>query len=499
MSDLIIVGTEFPTESHGQGFFQVDQGQLWAYLNSQWSPITGNKKYTITAPVSIFIAGVLRNSQIDLTTISIANNLTSKPDTCSFLMFDDGDYDIRPVVGQQIDIYSYDTNTKIFSGEISNYMQKERNLGTLRFEYKISSTDFTRRFSKRLVNKDYTSEKAGDIIKDIIDTYFTEFSYINVEDGPTIDYVKFSYINGDSAIKKIAKLTGYDWYVDFNKDLHFFLPSTNYAPYELTEVLATSGNYTGLNFKSDKTNYKNKVYLQGSSFLEAFNDDIQVADGSQTTFNLAYEPHTPIVVSVDTGGGYVAKTLGIDNIDTSGYDFVVNYSEKCVRNLDLATLNSGDKIKVTYKKAVKLIVYDEDTTSQSDIQAREGGDGIYEYKINDNTIEDIDTARDRITAEITDFKDPLVNGSYKSNQYGYEAGQILKINLPSWGQASKEYKIQTVIIRPTTQLGNDNRFHIGYTIKFQSFDRGFDNWLLDIYNNSVGKEIVIKGDEKVTT
>lgn len=642
MADLVIIGIAFPTESNGQIFHQIDTGQVWAYLNSAWSPITGGEASTLDAPISIFINGVNRNANIKLTSVSIKNNITSKVDTASFMFYDHGDYAIRPDVGYQVDIFSYDTNDKIFSGEIIKIKTEDETQGLLQFQYTIQCVDYTKRLAKRLIIEDYTSQKAGDIIKDIIDNYYNEFSYINVEDGPTIDFVSFNYMTGDNCIRKICSLTGYDWYVDYNKDIHFFLPATDYTPYvifesgddyteyiEITadnkyldfgiklngqwpwtdamnftiiipegnytlgateadagslckaiydaiiaqaysirlfmdeirvvnnkfriaakwgllnddfkfychsganshrsmatilgfkdkdylvhgdvtakyfegeydvfEVPYTRGNYTNLSINKDKSNYKNKIYLQGSSYLEAYTGDIQVADGEQTTFNLAYEPHSPIVISVDTGGGYVVKTHGIDNIDTSGYDFVINYSEKCIRNLDLAKLTAGHIIKTTYYKKIKTIVYEEDTDSQLFIKEIEGGNGIYEYKFNDDTIADLATARDRISAEIDDFKNPLISGSFITNQYGYEAGQILRIKFPSYGFISYALKVQSVIIKPKIPANSANRFYVEYNVQFQSFDRSFDDFLINMYSNSVNKEIVVKGDEKLTT
>jgi hypothetical protein len=506
MADLVILksGQVPPTAINGQQWLQADTGQLWAYLNDKWSPITGGRGFDIINPLSIFIGGLNRTCATKLGSLKINNQITSKVDTCSFTLYNDGDSVIRPEVGEQIDIFEYGTSTKIYSGEISKIKQSQESLLNNYFSFSISSTDYTKRLSKRLVTKEYTNEFAGDIIKDIIDTYYTEFSYINVQEGPKIDYVAFNLVTGLNAIKKIAKLSGYDWYVDPTKDIHFFLPATNYAPYELyddNDTKIESDHYFNLKINRDKANYRNKIYLQGGYYTEAFNDDIQVADGEQTTFNLAYEPYSPVAVYVDTGSGYVQKTLGVDNIDTSGYDFVVNQTEKCVRNLDLATLNAGNKIKVTYNKRIKIIVEDENTTSQSDIQSREGGDGIYEYKLNDDTIASIASANERIDAEIADYKDPQVSGSFITDQPGYQAGQIIKTYLKTWGYDydDNEFKIQTVTITPKTPKGEDERSFVEYKIVFRSFERSFEQFLLNMYDNSTNKEIVVKGDEKLIT
>jgi hypothetical protein len=501
MADLFLFDKiENIIKQEGQCTIDPITGQTWAYLGTQWTPVTGGQPFTFQNPVTIFISGNLRNENIKHQSLKINNVLTNKIDTASFIFWDDGDSSIKPEVGEQVDIFEFKTNTKIFGGEISQITQTQEIPGNhTRFVYNISCTDYTKRLHKRLVTETYTNQKAGDIIKDIINTYFNEFSTINVADGPTLDSVQFNYVYADDAIKKIAKLSNYDWYVDYVKDVHFFLPATNYAPYSLTENVASSGHFKDLKITRDKTRYRNTIYLQAGYELTPVNDDIQVADGERTNFNLAFEPYSPVRAYVDTGSGFVEKTVGIDNIDTSGKDFVVNQTEKALKNLDLAKLNSGDILKVTYNKRVRLIVTDNDPTSISDIQAREGGDGVYEFKIQDDTIDTLDAARERTAAEINDYKDPIISGTFITDQFGYKAGQILQVNLPNWGYGSKEYKIQSVTIQPMTSFGVDNRAYLKITVKFATFEAGWNEFILGIYNQSSNKEIIVKGDEKLTT
>ena len=47
--------------------------------------------------------------------------------------------------------------------------------------------------------------------------------------------------------------------------------------------------------------------------------------------------------------------------------------------------------------------------------------------------------------------------------------------------------------------GVDGTAYVKYTVEFATILRGFEEFLIDLYNNSTNKEIVVKGDEKVTT
>jgi hypothetical protein len=499
MADLFVFGNNVPDSPlNGQCWIQAETGQVWTFLNNEWRTLTGGEKFIFEPPFTVFIAATNRNENIGGKSLKIKNILTHRIDICSFLLYDNGDSNIRPVVGEQIDIFEYGTNEKVFGGEIANFTQKQISPGIYQFVYTVSCTDFTKRLHRKLATKDYTNQKAGDIIKDLIDTYIPEFSYANVADGPTIDFLSFNYKPIDECIKKIAKITNYEWYVDYTKDINFFLPSTEYAPYTITENPETSGHHNELIISQNKTQYRNKVYLLGALELSSF-DDIQVADGSRVSFNLSYEPYNTVSAFVDTGGGFVAKTVGIDGVDTSGYDFVVNRSDKVLRNLDLATLNNGDILKVTYNRKTKLIVNDSDAASISQIQSIEGGDGIYEFKLEDDTIETLDAGRERVDAELRDHANPIINGRFLTDQRGYKAGQILQINLPSWGYSNKEYNIFSVTTSVKSGVDKNKRAYIEYAIEFSTFFRGFYEFIQSIYNKSIGKEIVIKGDEKLTS
>lgn len=96
---------------------------------------------------------------------------------------------------------------------------------------------------------------------------------------------------------------------------------------------------------------------------------IFVADGSQTSFTLDYKPKD-LAVSVDTGGGYVSKTLGVENlVDESSVQFVYNFQEKVVRNGSHATLSAGHKIKFVYYPYQAIRVRVSDPASIATMQA----------------------------------------------------------------------------------------------------------------------------------
>jgi hypothetical protein len=299
-------------------------------------------------------------------------------------------------------------------------------------------------------------------------------------------YVSFNYKNLAECIKEICKLTGYDWYVDYDKDVHFFSYETNVAPYRLTESLLTTGNYTNLSISTDKSQLKNKITVRGGVYLSELFTDEQTSTGIEVSFSVRYTPRSPISVYVDSGAGYVAKTLGIDSIDTSGKDFVVNVNEKVVKNLDHAKLTDGHKIKITYKYEIQVLTEDTDDISIELMKEIEGGTGEYETIINDTKIQTLEAAHDRAAAELDEYANPMIKGSFTTDQHGYRSGQLLEIALPTWGY-NESYLIQSV----TSKLLETNKF--SYTVQFATSLKGLTQFLAELFDR--GNTIIVRSNE----
>jgi len=452
-------------------------GQAYMKLGDIWSPL-GSSENTITYKnVTYLINGVDKTSMISM--VSIEDILTQEVDSCFFTLLDSTG-DNKPEVGQEVVIFYRETPSSTpvirFAGRIEEVPQLQVSPGI--YQYEITCTDYTQELNKRLVVETYTSQTAGDIIKDLVNTYATGLGTAFIQDGITVDYIAFNYKYPFECITEIAELLGYDWYVDYERQVHFFESTTNNAPYDVDES-ATSGDYKDLTILVHKTELKNVAVVRGGYEFSSLFTQEKEADGVQESFSFRYKPFAPISVYVDTGGGYVAKTLGIDNIDTSGVDFVYNNAEKVIKNLDHAVLTAGHKIKLTYKYKKPILARVDDEASIQNMIDYEGGDGIYEAPlIIDNTIETKDQARARGQAELNQYSNPLVEGSFTTTQYGYRSGQILTINIASRGYTDRQYLIQQVVAT-SLKMGK-----FQYEIVFASKLKGLTDYLIQLHKDS---------------
>lgn len=465
----------------GKGWVNNKTGTAYIYLAGKWIPFAGSSPWTeYFQGFIVLINGNDRTQYVKARSLRITDVLTSQVDTCSFI-FDDIAGTEKPDIGQDVTIYFEDSDTKIFGGNIQSMPQNQ--ISPWIYTYSVKCTDYSRGLNKKLVVETYEDKTCGYIIADIVSKYCPEFTTANVQAGLEISFIAFNYKTVNECLKNLANLTKYDWYVDYDKDIHFFVKGTETAPYELNET-ATSGRFKDLTIEVDKTQLKNRVYVRGGFYLSDLYTQYISADGKQLSFLLAYTPYEPMSVYV----GGVQKTSGIDNIDKTGKDFVVNVNEKTIKNLDYALIGAGVEFKVTYKYKIPILFVADDEISQAAMVAIEGGDGIYEDLITDSTIETLDAARERAAAELLDYSNPIIDGEFSTDQYGYRSGQLLTVNIPS-RDINSQYIIQSVT---KTAIGGGQ---FTYTIKFATKLKGLIDFLIYLIN--AGKEISTREDEVI--
>ena len=488
--DWKLISEETPSSIYtGRVWLKPSTGAAYLRLGDSWITIGTQGSETTDYHITLLINGIDKTQYLRRQTLIIDDILTQEVNTCSFT-FDDLGSGNKPEIGNEIIIMykqtSISTPTIIFAGKIME--PPELRVSVQKYIYEIQCSDYTQDLMKRQVADTYENMSAGDIIKDIVNNYAPELGTFHVQDGIEIEYIQFNYVYPNECIIQLAELIGYDWYVDYERNIHFFSRTTNEAPYELKED-GTGGEYRDLFINVDKSQLINSQTVRGGYEFSDLYTQERVADGTQVSFNLDYEAFTPISVYVDTGGGYAAKTLAVDNIVTTGYDFVYNEAEKVIKNLDYAVLTSGHKIKITYKYKKPILARVEDTDSILAMINYEGGNGVYEGQlIIDETIETKESARDRARAEINQYSNPIVTGTFITTEYGYKSGQLLTINISS-RNIDTQYLIHQV---NTVSLGNGV---FEYEITFSTKLKGLTDFLIGLYDDSRG--LFVRTDELI--
>lgn len=388
----------------------------------------------------------------------ITDLLTKEANTASFEIF--GTYSDKPTEGEEVVIKHH--GVKIFNGRVVRI--SPRKLSGSDFVFAIHCVDWQVDLDKKLVVETYTDETLYNIIDDINTKYLTGFTINNViNPGATIDRIQFNYQYPSECFQELAEITGYDWYVDYDKDIHFFVQDTNTAPIEL---LDGGTEFENLRIIPDISQLANRIWVRGGWYKSnTYTQDTITAAAGQEEFPIVYRPHD---FAVTVGG--VGKTVGIENQDAPGSnDFLLNADEKLLK-IDTISMAGGEAVVMSYTYEIPILARVDKLTSQTAIAAIQGGDGVYEKYIVDEYIETIDQAIERGNAELTKYANTMVNGSFYSFQTGWRTGQQLHIDLTD-RNIDKYYLIREVKI---IAIGGNK---LRYEIKFATQLLGF-TWML---------------------
>ncbi len=405
------------------------------------------------------INGIDISETVESTSLFIYDRLSHNPDTASFTIIDP---DSEPLEGGEVLIYVDDTSQVIFGGIIASTVRI--NIVPNIYSYDVNCIDYRRWFDRILVKETYAAGQAINTIITAIVTNYTEaalgFTTNNVDAALlTLNDFVFNYRYPSDCLREMAAAIGFDWYIDSDKDIHFFYREKNTAPLEITDSMLITYGITQFRISSDFSQIRNKIFIQGGYELSSATIiQLREADGSQTSWNLDFLPHN-LVVKV----GGVTQTLGEENVDADDgtYEYMYNAVEKVVyTGLNEPIPGVGVDMRFESSKEVPVIEQVENLTSIADIAAAEGGAGIYEYSIKDNSIPSGNLAQAFGSIQLNKYAFPRVTGKFViEDYYGFKAGQSLVLNTGSYRHNGK-YIIQQVSIQ---SLGNNI---LQYVIEF---------------------------------
>ena len=242
------------------------------------------------------------------------------------------------------------------------------------------------------------------------------FTQNNVKGTEFVSSARFNYEQVSDCLTQLARVIGYEWYVDENKDLHFFAPGVESASFDLEDD-NDSFLWNTLQIEEDIANMRNQIYVRGSIEVgDTVTEDLsEQADGSNKHFKLAYK-YKNLTCEVNSS----AQTLGIDFIDDpTAFDALHNFQEKVLK-FDTAPA-SGATVEITGDPYIPIIVKKKNQDSIDQF-------GVFEFRIIDKSITSRQAARQRAQAELTAYREELTEGRFKTFNSGLKAGMQIRIN-----------------------------------------------------------------------
>ena len=272
------------------------------------------------------------------------------------------------------------------------------------------------------------------IIASLKTQYFpTGFTINNVDAPVVIEYVAFNYKPLAECIKQLAEVLNYDWYVDYDRDLHFFAKETTEAPFSLTD---DNGKYyyDSLIIRRDNSQVRNSIVVRGGEYIGSQLTTEIETNGVDDIFPLPYKFDD--FAATLTGQ---ALSIGVDYLnDEDDYDALYNFQEKIIKFKSSDTPSSGSILKVSGKPHLPVIIrYRSEahiaTMATAESSANFTSDGVYEYLVKDSSINSREGAIQRAQAEITAYAETLSEGEFLTEESGLRAGMTLRVQSDSRG------------------------------------------------------------------
>jgi hypothetical protein len=362
-----------------------------------------------------------------------------------------------PVIGDTIYVkYTINGNTQlIFGGTLVTIEPVVKGVYLL---YQCTAADWGFAFDSKLVKENFAGEDPQAIVQALVATYAPGFTTNHVQLGNfLVSSIQFNYQQLSKCLESLAKQIGWDWYIDPNKDVHFYFAEGNPASSsEITQAPIIIDDTTGdiewpsLDVQIDITNMKNSVYVVGGTYAKDFvldpdpmatppqyaPVDVYTSVAGTFVYPLAY-PYSQSTMTVTLAG--VGQSIGTDQqTDPLTVEVLYNDSGRFIRFT--TDPGNGNQIIVQGEAQIPILAHVQDSESISTY-------GEYQDSIVDSKILSIQQAQERAQADIDMFGDPVYTVKFStisplSNQLFI--GQQITLNSAKFGIANKTLIIKQI-------------------------------------------------------
>lgn len=265
--------------------------------------------------------------------IMIAQEMGEAIDSCSFAMENAGALALTEL--DELLITNQAETEKYFGGVL---VRKEAIVKGPEVDYLCEAQDYTVLLEKSIINQEWEEETDANILSAIrtdAEPDLTDFDFTTYVTGVgTVPMLRLARRTVREALNEIANRVGADWYIDYDKKLHWFDVEDQRAAYELSDSpdLSSSFPYANLVQETDGLDIINRITVVGGNYLSDDVAHIYAGDGEQDRFIVPhrYKPQdgqSAVIVEENTGDDatpvWSALDVGVKYIDDGGADDVL--------------------------------------------------------------------------------------------------------------------------------------------------------------------------------
>lgn len=316
-------------------------------------------------------------------------------------------------------------NAVLFAGVVTdpvlNVTSPTRN------EWTLACTDYTFYADNALVHGNFYGQTVDQIVVALTQqagcgiTAASVASGGFVAPGPQLASFILNYSKLSDAWRKLAQLAGqatpFGWYVDENRNLHFYDATTaqnsgvTFTTSPTTSGSLTEGHYDGASQSSyewDGTSIRNRILVQGATQTVHYGTvaankptDTWLATGAQTSWPLRYTvTGSPVLHVAGVSQPVTVVQAGDTSTPVSGWSVVQNVSGQWF--LTAATPpGNGVLLQIWYDYQIPVVAQANDYPSQAAYTGPNSG--VFQEYINDSSLTTVPMALARALRERTEY------------------------------------------------------------------------------------------------
>jgi len=294
----------------------------------------------------------------------------------------------------------------------------------------------------------YTNSEVSTIVTDLIADNTIDITTTSVDvTTTTLSRKVFKHVSLFDAIKELAEIVGFIFYVNTNKVLNFIASSKTSSG-----ITFDRNNVTKATFRTNADEMANEIWVYGGSTYKG-NRETFFQDGTGSKFTLGYSPYdTEVFVNGSIKKGDVYNMITIPD---SGQEYLVDFGSKLI--IFTSGTDAGNNIPgspgsvvVNYNMLRPIVRVGYDTTSIETY-------GKISKVIIDTTIDVPETADDILSSQLELYKNPLIEGTLNlQDTIVVTAGQTAVVNLPNFNISNQIYTINEVIYKINSQTALTN-------------------------------------------
>lgn len=396
--------------------------------------------YPTTIDLKITIGGVdvtnyvprSSNNERGLPGIRIVQVMGEPIDDCSFAIEDGGALSFTEM--DELIISNAAETERYFAGLLTAFEKHE--VGP-ELDYICEAQDYTVLLEKSIINQEWEEDTDDTAVLTAIrsnaDPDLTDFDFTtHVENVGSITQLRLPRKTVREALNELANRVGAEWYIDYNKNLHWFDAEDSRAPYNISDSPDLSNTYpcSGLVQSVDGLDVINRVTVVGGDYLS---DDVTheyAGNGEQDRFVVphryrAASTESAVVVeentNTDLSPSWSALTVGTKYIDDgAGKDVLWAFQERYFEFASAPSdLNKSWRVKGRYEVPLRVRVRSD---SSYDRYGR-----WFEDVIIDETIKTKEEARARGKVKLAESALGKTVYSCRVYEPGLRAGHIVGV------------------------------------------------------------------------